>query len=356
VTGDDSTPGRRPSPGRDGALANVVEQLYDTTVERWARRALRRRLPVEKEPVPAVSDPLESFRLFAVLGVWQEADVIAATIRNAFTQGCERVYVVDHEGDDDTAAVAEKEGAEIIARLHLPFMNELARNALMNGVVHHVTLQEPDDHVWWLWLDGDEFPRGPAGTTIAGYLAGLDRRYRVVHTRYFDHYPPSRCFYEDGRHPLDHMPLCQERRFPHRPYKHPLHRQDKGAPPITALKGFHAVRAEGPPLRRPPTGLVTHHFPYRDEATTRRRLELLVGDRGGNGSRLTFHETQVLRHASGASRRFADLDAVYDQRWADVHRPADGKLGVHPRPWWELLGPDDPGPRRWYDTSTAATP
>lgn len=339
----------------DSRLKGVLDHIHGTPLEHLGRRVLRRRLPVEVEPFPVVSRPVPSFRLFAVLGVWQEADVIAATIRNAFTQGCERVYVVDHVGDDDTADVATAEGAEVIARLRLPFMNELARNALMNGVVQHISLQEPDEHIWWLWLDGDEFPRGPGGSTIAELLTGLDQRYRVVSTRYFDHYPTSRHFAEDGRHPLDSMPLCQERRFPRRPYKHPLHRQDKGGPVITALKGFHSVRCEGPPLRRPPVELVTHHFPFRDEATTRHRLELLVGANAGP-SRLTFHETQVLQHRSGASRRFADLDAVYGQRWHQVHRPSDGRLGVDLRPWWELLGSDDPGPLRWYEPERTPTP
>jgi hypothetical protein len=52
---------------------------------------------VVQRPNPASPDVLDDFKLFAVVGAWMEEDVIEATVRNAFTQGCERVFLVDNE-------------------------------------------------------------------------------------------------------------------------------------------------------------------------------------------------------------------------------------------------------------------
>ena len=62
---------------------------------------------------PAEPRVLEDFRLFAIVGTWMEADVIEATVKNAFTQGCERVFLVDNESPDDTVEKAIAAGAEL---------------------------------------------------------------------------------------------------------------------------------------------------------------------------------------------------------------------------------------------------
>ena len=59
----------------------------------------------------------------------------------------------------------------------------------MNEVVAEVSAAEPDDHLWWLFLDADEFHHGPFGMTLRGYVRTLDRQFRVVGMRCFDHYP-----------------------------------------------------------------------------------------------------------------------------------------------------------------------
>ena len=66
-------------------------------------------------PNPSNPKVLARFRMFAVLGTWIEADVVAANIRNARTQGCERVYLVDNGSTDGTVGIALAEGA-ILAR------------------------------------------------------------------------------------------------------------------------------------------------------------------------------------------------------------------------------------------------
>ena len=69
----------------------------------------------------------------------------------------------------------------------------------MNEVVAEVSLAEGDQHIWWLYLDADEFPHGPWGMTLREYLATLDERFRVVGTRFFNHYPSGTPHYEPGR-------------------------------------------------------------------------------------------------------------------------------------------------------------
>ncbi len=88
-------------------------------------------------------------------------------------------------------------------------------------------------HVWWLYLDSDEFSEGPDGMSVREYLATLDRRFRVVGANYVNHVPHSKPEYLPGFHPIDFQPLCYDfvpARWPpcalgH--WKHPLQRFDR---------------------------------------------------------------------------------------------------------------------------------
>ena len=51
---------------------------------------------------PTNPNPLDDFGFYAIVGTWMEADVIADTVANAFTQGVDRVFLVDNESPDDT--------------------------------------------------------------------------------------------------------------------------------------------------------------------------------------------------------------------------------------------------------------
>jgi glycosyltransferase involved in cell wall biosynthesis len=112
-----------------------------------------------------------------------EEDVIEATVRNAFTQGCERVFLVDNESPDGTVETAIAAGAELAESFTTARHDEHLRIRLMNDAVWRISVAEAADHVWWLWLDADEFPHGPRGLTIRDYLATLDRSFRIVGAR-----------------------------------------------------------------------------------------------------------------------------------------------------------------------------
>jgi hypothetical protein len=310
---------------------------------RDAGRRLERRIAAIANPDPA--DTLEDFRFFAILGTWMEEDVVEATVRNALAQGAEAVYLVDNASTDATVARATAAGAVVAESYQTEVYEEPLRILLMNAAVARLSLASGAAHVWWLWLDADEFPEGPGGLSIAQYLATLDRRFRLVGSTYYNHFPSTKPEYLPGFHPVDFQPLCERYTSRHihfcpQPHwKHPLQRFDRHDRYITAGGGFHtAWLRTRQPLVEPEGGIVTHHVTYRQEAFSRRRLELLCGESARNQ-----HNDSVGNRT--IERRFRSLDAVYAGDWERVNNlRGDGTmLGVHPTPW-----PDPSSTRRWY--------
>jgi hypothetical protein len=334
-------------------LVEAVRRDLRRRQRQWARRVLRggTRQQIVAEINPPQARPLESFRLFAVLGTWMEEDVVEATVRNALAQGVEAVYVVDNASTDRTVERAVAAGATLAESFDTDVYEERVRILLMNAVVARISLATGDPHIWWLWLDADEFPEGPDGLTIAEYLHTLDRRFRVVGSTYYNHFPTDRPQYIPGFHPIDFQPLCEAYRapfdhgcgMPH--YKHPLQRFDRAGPFLTAGDGFHTLTVRGgESLYEPLGGIVTHHVMYRGEAFTRARLELLCGGPARNAFNHSVGNRSI-------QQRFDSLDAVYAQNWPLVNnlRETEPELGVHPAPW-----PDPTSTRRWYDEEDLA--
>jgi len=326
----------------------IVRRDLRRRQRQWARRVLR---PVTKgriviEANPSDAQPLDDFRFFAVLGTWMEEDVVEATVRNAFAQGVEAVYLVDNASTDDTVERAVAAGAVLAESFETDVYEERVRILFMNGVVARISLTSRAPHIWWLWLDADEFPEGPNGLTIVEYLRTLDRRFRTVGSTYYNHFPSTKPEYIRGFHPVDLQPLCEQYTSKHvhhcagPHWKHPLQRFDRTEPFILAGGGFHTgTLRTREPLKEPATGIVTHHITYREESFSRRRLELLCGGPARN----EFNEAVGNRTIQ---RRFESLDAVYAQNWPEVNnlRGEDPLLGVQPHPW-----PDPTSIRRWYD-------
>jgi hypothetical protein len=300
------------------------------------------------EPNPAPPELLGDVRFFAVLGTWMEQDIVEATVRNAFAQGVEAVYLVDNASTDATVERALAAGATLAESFETEDYDERIRILLMNSVVARVSLESKASHAWWLWLDADEFPEGPDGMTIAEYLATLDSRFRLVGATYYNHFPTSKPEYIPGFHPLDFQPMCEmyvayQQRFCDQPHwKHPLQRFDRGKAFLSAIAGFHtATQWTNAPLIEPHVGIVTHHVQYRDEAATRARMEEMCGAPARNAS------NDALNHRT-IGRRFDSLDAIYAQQWDRVNnlRGEEPMLGVHPTPW-----PHVSSTRRWYQPS-----
>jgi hypothetical protein len=298
---------------------------------------------------------LDRFGLYAIVVTWMEADVIGATVRNAFTQGCDRVFLVDNDSPDTTVNIAVDAGAELALSFSTPQLDEPLKIRLLNETVARVSEASSEDHIWWLWLDADEFVHGSGGSTVRNVLSALDRGCRIVGTRYFNHYPYGAPEYLSGFHPLDFQPLWEERRgsvcgLGHR--KHNLQRWDRVGPPITSGLGFHSA-ACAETLVEPAGATFTHHFPYRLENVTRSRFDALCGRDGGRPARVDLYDRQVWHNArtqSDMSKRYRTLEQVYAGNWAHVEnlRRTRSRLGVDPRPWSETVGPQDAHIERWY--------
>jgi Glycosyl transferase family 2 len=299
-----------------------------TSLRRAAKGAMRRlglrgrsRPWVVVEPEPGESEPLAEFGLHAVVFSWMEADVIESTVRSAFAQGCDRVLLVDNDSPDDTVAVAVAAGAELARTYHTDGVDVPLMTRIGNEVVAEASAADGRPHIWWLRLDADEFVHGPRGLTVRQLLAGLDRRYRIVGTRYFNHFPATKPESLPGFHPADLQPLCQEKdgnMCAGRHRKHHLQRFDRDLPPITSGIGFHRGYCDDT-LLEPPVSTFTHHVPYRLEAATRARFEALCGEGPSGRRRVDLYDHQIRVNAgtvSDMSKRHP-ADATYSV-WYDA--------------------------------------
>jgi glycosyltransferase involved in cell wall biosynthesis len=304
-----------------------------------------REVPTSYQANPVEPDRLEDFRLFVVMKTWMDEDIVDATVRNAFAQGAESVFVVDNGSTDATVERARDAGATIGEVFDtLAFDGPLAQ-VLMNAVVARESLRCGSDHVWWLYLDSDEFPEGPDGMSVREYLATLDRSFRVAGSTYFNHLPTGKPEFVPGFHPIDFQPVCYEFLPSWMPmcgqrghWKHPLQRFDLHGSFIVSRAGSHWGFSPQD-LVEPEGGIVTHHFQYREESLTRAKLELTCGP---GSTRTGLYGAGKM---DGFNRRRRSLDAVYSQRWADVEVESNRTLAAsgQPRPW-----PSMESVRRWY--------
>ena len=299
---------------------------------------------------PASPRPLDEFKLFAVVGTWMEADVVEATVMNAFAQGCDRVLLVDNDSPDETVATAVRAGAELAHSFSTGGYDEELRIRLMNETVEQVSLADGSEHIWWLWLDADEFPHGPSGLTIRDYLATLDRSFRIVGARFINHYPGEEPYYVPGFHPLDFQPLCEELHSYmcwsfHR--KHPLQRFDRNGPAIESDIGMHRGFSAERPLLEPTQPIFDHHFPFRDREVSLQRLKKLFSKTGNSGSRADPDHV-ASNHMLARLRSF---EAVYEHDWRAVGMaitPDCRRPQLEPLPWDELVEPEHVPAKRWY--------
>jgi hypothetical protein len=186
-------------------------------------------------------------------------------------------------------------------------------------------------------------------------VASHERRFRLVGADVYQHFPDSKPEYVSGFHPLEFQPMCEPFSQTWKPrcrsghYKHPLQRFDRAGPFITCQLGYHTCDPnDHSQLVEPTPGIVTHHFQFRDEAVTRRRLAQVYGPDSPRSAQLPRI------HNFAGARRLRSADAVYSQRWSEVanHRHAGGDPGVDLRPWSDFSPWAQP--RRWYSEDDLA--
>jgi glycosyltransferase involved in cell wall biosynthesis len=326
------------------------------TVGRWLRRrdpqgervaADPLRGPSGSEDNPGTPDLLPDFSFRVVIKSWMDEDIIEATVRNALVQGADAVYLVDNGSSDNTVALAEAAGATVAEVYRTEAFDGRLAQALMNAVVARESLQSGAPHVWWLYLDSDEFPEGPGGRSIREYLTTLDRRFRIVGSRSLNHVPDAKPEYLPGYHPIDFQPLFYAFEPVRQPpchlghWKHPLQRTDRFGHFVLSNPGAHtAICSES--LVEPNQGIVTHHFQYRDEEVTRAKLELTCGP---DSRRTALYAS---RGHGGFAPRLRSLDAVYAGQWdkIDTVPSRDPSAVRDPKPWT-----DTASVRRWYSST-----
>lgn len=277
--------------------------------------------------------------LYAVVATWHEADIIESCVANARLQGCERIFLIDNASTDGTVERAVAMGVELLECYETERYDERLRLRKMNDWAFEISEASGLEHLWWLFLDGDEFPSGPSGLRLVDYLARLGPRFRVVGSTTYNHYPDRVPAHVRGEHPADHQPLAE--RFVHPAcavghYKHPLTRYDRGGdPPLVRLDvGFHYPETPHAPLLEPLPGIVTRHVPFRTEASTRSRLAEV-----NRRSPTNFPSVERERMA----------DDLYAGRWDRVRlrRTRVGDRPIHPRPWWSTRRPAHSQIARW---------
>jgi hypothetical protein len=249
---------------------------------------------------------LPNVTLHGVVATWNEADVVGISVRNAFEQGCDVVHLLDNGSTDDTVAVAAAAGATFEGEFLTDTFDIEVTKDLVTEVVERNSRSTGLDQVWWLHFDADELLEGPDGTTIRSTLERLDRSYRIVGSRTMNHYPRRDHPLEEGQDPRVVATNVQERvgpfcRLDH--WKHPLVRWDSRGPSLVASKGYHIVHADRR-LIEPSHAVISHHYPYRAQSATLRRLQQL--------------RPRLEGHPWAVSRREANSDAIYREAYDEV--------------------------------------
>ncbi|MEW5773906.1 MAG: glycosyltransferase family 2 protein [Thermodesulfobacteriota bacterium] len=315
--------------------------------------------------LPEPHQPARPFRFYAIMTVWSEADIIAATVKNLYAEGCDRVFVLDNDSDDDTMIRAVAAGAVHHGSFTTEFFSDNIRVDRINEAVREIAAADPQERVWWLYLDADEFPTAPGAQTLRQYLEGLDDRIRCVGSTWINHYPSQKPYWIEGFHPADLQPLagvlmprtefsiwsryCRQEHV-----KHQLVRHDAGRPAVDIGLGFHVFHSQEE-LYEPQGSIWVHHFQFRERAATLDKLARLTAKNDRGFSR---HAPKCVWESWSRGERNTSRHQ-YDHRREIASRmylPEEHQhlLGFAPLPWVDLVSLLEgdsrwPSVSRWYD-------
>jgi len=213
--------------------------------------------------------------LNAVMCVWNEEDIIESTVRHAFAQGCSNVFIVDNSSTDSTVDTAIKAGAKLAATFKTEFFDEDQKVAHLNATVKHINDISPEEKIWWLYIDADEFPNFDSTFTIIDVLKQLDSSVRAVHGYLLNHIPTHHPYHVQGYHPADFQPLCSKTSTG----KVPLLRYDKELPHLWSIGGAHDFITHRDIIPTIKDFINIHHFPCRNPEYTLVRSKILAQTR-----------------------------------------------------------------------------
>jgi hypothetical protein len=283
---------------------------------------------------PARSTHPTGIPIFGLVCTWREEDIVYASVRHAFEQGVDRVYLIDNGSPDSTVDEAIAAGATHVLTFYTERFDEPLKYQFVNLEIERISQDSGFDRVWWLMIDADEFTSAPHGQALPDFVAATDARCRVVGARVFDHYPTPGMRYEPRTDPLAVQAMCREK-TDHRcmigHHKHPLFLWTKRRRPIDVDPGFHQLTCRGEPLYEPPQSLILRHFPFRNEDATRQRLALLTQRGATEESRKADADLHM-------RARLESLDAVYRGDYSRVVDYRSGRPGVVLRDWRDFQG------------------
>ncbi len=301
----------------------------------WLRRRIAAWQVDGPGPGPASPSARSRPEIHAVVGVWNEEDIVYALVEHLRSQGVDRVLVIDDESDDATVSEAAAAGAEVLRMRSAGAYSEALRTQRFRDAIAARTDAAGGD-VWWLVLDADEFPRGPDGTTVRELVEAAPAWVDVLGARVLDHVPALSSEYVARRPPLEYFPDAHWRRcgFCARGHwKHPLMRVRRSGD-VLALPGHHAVgTGDGRRAREHDATLLMHHFPMRARERTERRLRRAMGPGGRYASSPDRFTHDRLRE------RLEALDHLYAGRYERVASGfcGDPLLGIEVCDWRELV-------------------
>jgi glycosyl transferase family 2 len=297
--------------------------------------------------------------LYAIISTWYDADIIEASIKNCFTQGASKVFILDNASPDNTVEVAIKARGILAKCYETKMYDEDLRIRLQNEIIKEESEKAGIGDLWWMVLDADEFPTTLDGKPVIESLR-LDNSIRLIGTDFIDLYPSEYDTeeYIPGKHPATVMSHAVWRRGNTRTnrscshWKHSIIRLFNGIQDIAHSRGNHTVTNYHAPtanagaamntrriisttIAEPEFDLFMFHAPYRNRTTASRRLEALCGN-GRNA-----WDDQVTKN-QGAIRRWKSLEDVYEHRWDQVvmaHTQIYGReiRGLALYPWRTLV-------------------
>jgi glycosyltransferase involved in cell wall biosynthesis len=251
--------------------------------------------------------------LNAVMCVWNEEDIIESTVKHALAQGCSNVFIVDNGSTDRTVTNAVKAGGKPAAAFKTQYFDEDKKVAHLNATADYISSITSDEHIWWLFLDADEFPNFDCECSIIEMLNNIDSSIRAIHGAMYDHQPTHYPHHVSGYHPADFAPLCTVSPVG----KVPLLRYDKGYPALWSIGGAHDFITHGSVVPVMRSSIHIHHFPYRNPEFTFSRLKRLVHRDDDGVSRIDWYDgflKQVHKSPSSPSQylsKYQGLHYVY---------------------------------------------
>ena len=276
----------------------------------------------------------DAIPLYGILCTWDEEDIVHASVTNAYRQGVATLHLIDNGSTDATVSEARSAGAVHTLSFETSYFHEGLKYRLINSQIERLSKASPFDQIWWLLMDADEFVRPIGAPTVKEQLAGVDTACRVVGARVFDHYPDPGYVHPERTNPIGAQRLCREKldnRCTLHHHKHPLFLWMRNRPRIQVEPGFHQLACQGEPLFEPSQSVIINHFPLRDRDRMRSRLSALELRVRPEQTALDIASTAHMR------ARLEALDAVYDQRHADVLDYRTGATGLTLESWPEVV-------------------